>query len=266
MDNQSTTVGNGEIISLSQLPQRNLKPRTNGLNIIIDNGIPLGSLDDIMCYNQHIDAIEIGPASVFVTGDLMERVVRCKANNIIPFLSGIVLELFLIRNKLDDYIALCKDNDITTFQVTDGCITVPHAEKCGWIEKLSEFGTVYGRIGSQDAAYIIPPYKWIEQMKAEMEAGAKYVFAESREAGNAGIYRGSGEVREGLVQEILTVIPADKIIWMAPQKSQQLYFIELVGCNCNLANIPQSQLLQLEATRLGLHGSTFHLFLDKGSV
>lgn len=263
MNSQSITTEIGNMLPFSQLPQRSLKPRTSGLNIVIDNGTPLRSLENILCYNQHIDAVEIGPASVFIAGDLNDRIVRCKANNIIPFLSGIVFELFLVRKKLDDYIALCKENDIRTFQVSDGCMTIPHAEKCGYIEKLSQYGNVYSKVGSQDAAHIIPPYKWIELMKYEMEAGSQYVFAESREAGNVGIYRGSGEVREGLVQEVLTQIPAEKIVWGAPQSSQQIYFIELIGCNCNLSNIAQDQLLKLESARLGLHRDTFDLFLDK---
>src|SRR5438270_2768235 len=103
-------------------------------------------------------------------------------------------------------------------------------------------------------------------MSAELDAGAAYVIAESREAGNVGIYRGTGEVREGLVQEILTQIPQEKIIWEAPQKSQQLYFIELIGCNVNLGNIAPAEVLPLEAMRIGLRGDTFHLYLNKASA
>ncbi len=118
-------------------------------------------------------------------------------------------------------------------------------------------------VGSKDATHIIPPYKWIELMKAELEAGSSYVIAEAREAGNVGIYRGSGEVREGLVQEILTQIPGEKIVWEAPQKAQQLYFIELLGCNVNLGNIAPTEVISLEAMRIGLRGDTFNLYLNK---
>ena len=129
--------------------------------------------------------------------------------------------------------------------------------------KANQIGTVLSEVGSKDAEHIIPPYKWIELMRAELNAGATYVIAEAREAGNVGIYRGSGEVREGLVQEILTQIPAEKIIWEAPQKAQQLYFIELIGCNVNLGNIAPTEMIPLEAMRVGLRGDTFHLFLNK---
>jgi phosphosulfolactate synthase len=99
-------------------------------------------------------------------------------------------------------------------------------------------------------------------MRAELSAGASWVIAEAREAGNVGIYRGSGEVREGLVQEILTQIPGEKILWEAPQKAQQLYFIELLGANVNLGNIAPGEIIALEAMRIGLRGDTFSLFLN----
>ena len=118
-------------------------------------------------------------------------------------------------------------------------------------------------MGSKDATHIIPPYKWIELMRSELNAGSRYVIAEAREAGNVGIYRGSGEVREGLVQEILTQIPEQQIIWEATQKAQQVYFLELLGANVNLGNIAPTDLIPLEATRIGLRGDTFHLYLNK---
>ncbi|HEY2720401.1 MAG TPA: phosphosulfolactate synthase, partial [Chitinophagaceae bacterium] len=114
-----------------------------------------------------------------------------------------------------------------------------------------------------DAANIMPPYKWIQLMQAELNAGASYVIAEAREAGNVGLYRDNGEVRQGLVNEILTQISGEKILWEAPQKGQQLYFIELLGCNVNLGNIAPSEVLPLESMRIGLRGDTFSLYLDE---
>jgi phosphosulfolactate synthase len=179
------------------------------------------------------------------------------------YFGGTLFEAFLIRNQFDDFIAVCKDYGITHVEVSDGSISIPHSEKCGYIEKLTKHFTVLSEVGSKDAAHIIPPYKWIELMRAELAAGSTYVIAEAREAGNVGIYRGSGEVREGLVQEILTQIPAEKIIWEAPQKAQQLYFLELIGCNVNLGNISPHEIIPLEAMRIGLRGDTFDLYLDK---
>jgi len=148
-------------------------------------------------------------------------------------------------------------------EVSDGSVDIDHKEKCSLIARLTQYATVLSEVGSKDAEHVIPPYKWIEQMRAELKAGASYVIAEARESGNIGIYRGTGEVREGLVQEILTQIPSEKILWEAPLKSQQLYFIQLVGANANLGNISPQEVLALEAMRLGLRGDTFDLFLNK---
>jgi phosphosulfolactate synthase len=101
-------------------------------------------------------------------------------------------------------------------------------------------------------------------METELNAGAYKVIAEAREAGNVGIYRGSGEVREGLVQEILTKIKKEKIIWEAPQKAQQTWFIKLIGANVNLGNIAPNDVIPVETLRLGLRSDTFHHFLDGG--
>jgi phosphosulfolactate synthase len=161
---------------------------------------------------------------------------------------------------------MIKDFGLKHVEVSDGSVSIPHSEKCGYIEKLAKEVTVLSEVGSKDAAHIIPPYKWIELMRAELEAGSEYVIAEAREAGNVGIYRSSGEVREGLVQEILTQIPGEKIIWEAPQKAQQLYFIELLGANVNLGNIAPTEVIPLETMRLGLRGDTFHLFLDNAKA
>jgi phosphosulfolactate synthase len=100
-------------------------------------------------------------------------------------------------------------------------------------------------------------------MKAERAAGARYVIAEARENGTVGLYRDSGEVREGLVQEILTSIPAADIVWEAPKKDQQLFFIKLLGCNANLGNITPAEVIPLETMRIGLRGDTFHVFLEQ---
>lgn len=248
---------------LSGIPDRQTKPRSTALNIMYDYGIPLQELRSLFLYAEHIDALEIGYGPAFLIDDLKERVNLCKEHNIIPFLTGFVFEVFQVRNRVDDYIAMCTDIDLKTFQISDTCIRLPHTEKCGYIEKLSKHGTVYTRVGSQDAAHIIPPYKWIELMKAEIAAGASLVFAESRESGNVGIYRGSGEVREGLVHEMVENIPQEKIVWDAPQVMQQLYFIELLGGKCSCSRIKPELLLGFEAMRLGLNPRSFNLFFKQ---
>jgi phosphosulfolactate synthase len=249
---------------LSQIPDRYAKPRTAGITMVMDKGLSLEEARHFMPVARlHVDIVKLGFGTSYVTPDLRAKIELYLSNGIPVYFGGTLFEAFLIRNQFDDYVAICRDYGISHMEVSDGSITIPHAEKCGYIEKLTSYGTVLSEVGSKDAAHIIPPYKWIELMRAELAAGATYVIAEAREAGNVGIYRGSGEVREGLVQEILTQIPGDRILWEAPQKAQQLYFIELLGCNVNLGNIAHSEVIPLETMRLGLRGDTFHLFLQK---
>ena len=250
--------------NLTQIPERMVKPRQNGITMVMDKGLSIEEARNFMSISHpHTDIVKLGFGTSYVTPNLREKIEVYQKNNIPVYFGGTLFEAFLVRNQFEDYIAVCKDYGIEHVEVSDGSITIPHAEKCGYIEKLTKHFTVLSEVGSKDAAHIIPPYKWIELMRAELEAGASYVIAEAREAGNVGIYRGSGEVREGLVQEILTQIPEEKIIWEAPQKAQQLYFLELIGCNVNLGNIAPTEMIALEAMRIGLRGDTFHLYLDK---
>lgn len=250
--------------NLSQIPDRVKKPRSSGITMIMDKGLSVNEAQNFLSVaHPHVDIIKLGFGTSFVTLNLKEKLEVYQSYDIPVYFGGTLFEAFLIRNQFDDYLNVCKQYGIHYMEVSDGSITIPHSEKCGYIEKLMQYGTVLSEVGSKDAAHIIPPYKWIELMKAELSAGSTYVIAEAREAGTVGIYRGTGEVREGLVQEILTQIPGEKIIWEAPQKSQQLYFIELLGCNVNLGNIAPAEVIPLEAMRIGLRGDTFDLFLDK---
>jgi phosphosulfolactate synthase len=252
--------------NLTQIPDRHQSPRTAGLTMVMDKGLSVNEAQNFLSVSRpHVDIVKLGFGTSFVTPNLREKLEVYSSHDIPVYFGGTLFEAFLIRNQFDDYIQVCKDFGIRYMEVSDGSITIPHAEKCGYIEKLTKYGIVLSVVGSKDAEHIIPPYKWIELMRAELNAGASYVIAEAREAGNVGIYRGSGEVREGLVQEILTQIPEEKIIWEAPQKGQQLYFIELLGCNVNLGNIAPSEVLPLESMRIGLRGDTFSLFLNDKS-
>jgi phosphosulfolactate synthase len=250
--------------NLSQIPERHLKPREHGLTMVMDKGLSIQEVTNFLSVaHPHVDIVKLGFGTSFVTPNLKEKIEVYNSFDIPIYFGGTLFEAFLIRDQFDDYITVCKEFGVSYMEVSDGSINITHAEKCGYIEKLTKHGIVLSEVGSKDAAHIIPPYKWIELMRSELSAGSSYVIAEARESGNVGIYRGSGEVREGLVQEILTQIPEEKIIWEAPQKTQQLYFIELVGCNVNLGNIAPTEVLPLETMRIGLRGDTFHLFLNK---
>ena len=250
--------------NLTQIPERNPKPRVAGITMVMDKGLSVNEVNNFLSVaHPHVDIVKLGFGTSFVTPNLEEKLEAYRSYDIPVYFGGTLFEAFLIRNQFDDYLAVCKNFGIKYMEVSDGSVTIPHTEKCGYIEKMTKHGIVLSEVGSKDAAHIIPPYKWIELMRAELNAGASYVIAEAREGGTVGIYRGSGEVREGLVQEILTQIPGEQIIWEAPQKEQQLYFIELLGCNVNLGNIAPTEVLPLETMRLGLRGDTFHLFLNK---
>jgi len=230
----------------------------------MDKGLSLTEAENfISVASPHVDVVKLGFGTSAVTPNLRAKIELYQSHHIPVYFGGTLFEAFVIRNQFEDYLAMCKDYHIDLIEVSDGSIEIPHAEKCGYIEKIARVANVISEVGSKDAAHIIPPYKWIELMTAELSAGSLYVIAEAREAGNVGIYRGSGEVREGLVQEILTKIPAEKILWEAPQKAQQLYFLELIGCNVNLGNIAPNEVIPLEAMRIGLRGDTFHLYLNK---
>lgn len=249
---------------LNNLPTRTQKPRTNGITMVMDKGMGLEAVKDFLSVAApYIDFVKLGFGTAFVTQKLQEKIDIYQDAGVPVYFGGTLFEAFLIRGQFDDYIQMVKDHKLSYVEVSDGSIIIPHAEKCGYIEKLAKHVTVLSEVGSKDATNIMPPYKWIELMRAELNAGSQYVIAEAREAGNVGIYRDSGEVRQGLVQEILTQIPSEKIIWEAPQKAQQVYFLELLGANVNLGNLAPAEMLPLESMRYGLRGDTFHLFLGK---
>jgi phosphosulfolactate synthase len=231
--------------------------------MVMDKGLSIAETRNFLSVAApHVDIVKLGFGTSFVTPNLKEKIEVYREYNIPLYFGGTLFEAFLIRNQFEDYINVIRDFGITYMEVSDGSVIIPHAEKCGYIEKLARHGTVLSEVGSKDVTNIMPPYKWVELMRSELDAGASYVIAEARESGTVGIYRDSGEVRQGLVQEILTQIPAEKIIWEAPKKEQQYYFLQLVGCNVNLGNIAPAEVISLEAMRVGLRSETFQLFLE----
>jgi len=251
---------------LNQIPERTLKPRGYGLTMINDKGLSVAEARNLVSGAlPYVDLVKLAFGTSLVTADLGEKLKVYRDAGIPVFFGGLLFEAFVIRNQFDDFIDLLKEYAITYIEVSDGSIDIPHVEKCGYIEKLSKYGVVLSEVGSKDKdrEHITPPYQWIRLMQSELDAGAGYIIAEARETGTVGLYRNSGEVREGLVQEILTKVPAEKIIWETPQKDQQLYFLTLIGANANLGNINPSEVIALEAMRIGLRGDTFDLFLEK---
>lgn len=248
---------------LSQIPERTQKPRTYGLTMVMDKGLSISDTENFLSITDpHVDIVKLGFGTSYVTRNLKEKIKVYQEHDVAVYFGGTLFEAFLIRNQFEDYLNAVKEYGVTYMEVSDGSISIPHAEKCGYIEKLAEYGTVLSEVGSKDVTNIMPPYKWVELMRSELDAGSTYVIAEARESGTVGIYRDSGEVRQGLIQEILTQIPAEKIIWEAPKKEQQNYFLQLVGCNVNLGNVAPAEVIPLETMRVGLRAETFQLYLE----
>lgn len=251
---------------LKMIPDRTVKPREAGINMVMDKGLSTREAEDMLSASgDYIDLIKLGFGTAFVSKNIEEKIKLYQSNNTIVYMGGTMFEAFITRNQFDDYIKTINRLGLTHAEVSDGSIEIPHDVKLEYIQKLSKYVTVLSEVGSKDVEKIFPPYMWIELMQSELDAGAWKVIAEAREAGNVGVYRSSGEVREGLVQEILTKIPKDNIIWEAPQKAQQTYFIKLLGSNVNLGNIATNDIIPLETLRLGLRSDTFSFFLGKGA-
>jgi phosphosulfolactate synthase len=247
---------------LQYVPERTTQPRDAGLTMMMDKGLSVREIEDVLeVAAPYIDIVKLGWATSYVSPNLQAKLDAYKSAGIPVYFGGTLFEAFVIRKQFEDYMRLLDTYQLVHAEVSDGSIEIPHDEKCGYIDRLSKNVTVLSEVGSKDASKILAPYQWIELMKAELEAGAWKVIGEAREAGNVGLFRDSGEVRQGLVKEIIHSIPSEKIIWEAPQKSQQVWFIKLLGANVNLGNIAPNEMIPLETIRLGLRGDTFSHFL-----
>ncbi len=249
---------------LNQIPERTPKPRQAGLTMAMDKGLSVRQVEDFLSTSaDYTDIVKLGWATSFVTPKLNEKLAVYREANIPVYFGGTLFEAFVIRNQFEDYLRVLDKYKLQYVEVSDGSLEMEADVKCEYIKRLAKNFTVLSEVGSKDEAKIIPPYKWIKLMKMELEAGAWKVIGEAREGGNVGLFRASGEVRQGLVEEILTEVPSEKIMWEAPQKAQQVWFVKLLGANVNVGNIAPNEVISLETIRLGLRGDTFDFFLDK---
>ncbi|MGF7079474.1 phosphosulfolactate synthase [Mucilaginibacter sp. UYCu711] len=248
--------------TINNLPERTLKPRDSGITMVMDKGLSLRQVEDFLeVSGTYTDIVKLGWATSYVTPNLDKKIAMYQEAGIPVYFGGTLFEAMIVRGQFDDYCRILDKYKLEHAEVSDGSITIEHEEKCEYIRKLVKQVTVISEVGSKDVQKIFAPYKWIQLMKAEIEAGSWKVIAEARESGNVGIYRDSGEVRQGLVDEILTQIPEQSIIWEAPQKAQQVWFIKLIGANVSLGNIAPADTIPLETLRLGIRSDTFDHFL-----
>lgn len=250
--------------AIPQLPERPPKPRTHGLTMVMDKGLSLRQAEDLLSVAAHtFDFIKLGWSTAYVANGLKEKLALYRQHGIHVFFGGTLGEAFIARGAFEDYLRLLDAFEMTHVEISDGSLEMPRKEKLGYIKTLSKDRFVLSEVGSKDATKVLSANEWTNSIKAELEAGSSIVITESRESGNVGVFRATGEVRSGLIDRILQEVPPEKLLFEAPQKAQQVWFIKLLGPNVNLGNIATGEVIGLETLRLGLRGDTFHTFLSK---
>lgn len=235
--------------------------------MVMDKGLSTRQAEDLIdTSGELVDIVKLGFGTSLVSPNVKEKVKLYKKAGFKVYFGGTLFEAFLVRGMFDEYCRLLDKYKVDCAEVSDGSITIAHELKCEYISLLSKNFTVLSEVGSKEAGIIIHPKKWIEMMETELQAGSWKVIAEARESGNVGIYRPSGKAHVALVNKILNKIPGENILWEAPQKSQQVWFIKLLGANVNLGNIAPEEVIPLETLRLGVRGDTFFQFLKEDST
>lgn len=244
------------------IPERSTKPRQKGVTMMMDKGLSLTEATNFIEASGHLtDIVKFGFGTAYVTNDLQKKIDLYKEANIQPYFGGTLFEAFYARNKFEDYLRLLDKFKLELAEISDGSIIINHDEKCELINRIAKDRTVMSEVGSKDAGILISPAKWIKMMSTELEAGSWKVIAEGREAGNVGVFRPNGTAHTLLINRIIAKIAPERILWEAPQKNQQVWFIKLFGAEVNLGNIGHNDMIPLECLRLGLRGDTFFEFL-----
>jgi phosphosulfolactate synthase len=240
-----------------ELPQRSLKPRELGLTHVLDRGMSLADVDSLVeVAGGCVDIVKLGWGTAVATGNLAPKLERLREHGIPVVLGGTLTELAIRQGRVEGLVAWLRELGLQHVEVSDGTIALDPADKCELIRSLAKEFTVLSEVGSKDDQQIMAPYVWVERITAELEAGAWKVIAEARETGTAGIYRADGEVRMGLIDEIAHAVDPRRMIFEAPQKDQQVWFVQRFGPEVNLGNIAPDDVLSLETLRLGLRSDT----------
>jgi phosphosulfolactate synthase len=245
-------------VDFLELPSRSAKPRQQGITHVIDRGLSIAEIDGLIeVAGESVDLVKLGWGTAVATGNLERKLDRYREHGVPVVLGGSLTELAIAQDQLDRLVAWVRELGLKHFEISDGTIALEHDRKLELIARLADEFTVLSEVGSKDdTGAITPPYLWVEQMRQELDAGAWKVIAEGRESGTAGIFRPSGEVREGLIDEIVHEIDPGSILFDAPRKDQQVWFVRRFGPEVNLSNIPAGEVLALETLRLGLRSDT----------
>ena len=242
------------------LPRRDKKPRIYGITSIHDIGIPIGELKNILeDYSTYLDIAKIGVGSAYITPNLHEKISIYKDYNVEVYFGGTLFEKAYSQNKLEEYFDYLKEMNISLIEISCGTVDLTINERLKIIKKAIKTGLqVVAEVGSKDAETIMAPSLWISEMKILINAGCKFIITEGRDSASAGLFRTNGEVRTGLLSDILSNIDSKRIIFEAPTSSSQMFFINTVGANVNLGNVSPRDLLILESQRQSLRCETFN--------
>ena len=247
---------------LNNIPKRSAKPRSNGLTMIMDKGLSLNEAENMIVLKSELtDIVKLGFGTSLLTRNIDKKISLYREAGIDVYTGGTLFEAFIVRNQLDDFYRLMDKLKLEMVEVSDGCIQMEHEKKCELIHKLSKDFKVISEIGSKDESLTIEDDKWVSHMKKELEAGSWKVIAEAREGGNVGMFETDGEIKEQLIKKITKEIDESNILWEAPLKKQQVWFINELGANVNLGNISPNSIISLECLRLGLRGDTFDNYI-----
>jgi len=247
-----------------RLPSRATKPRSTGLTMVIDGGIPLRMFADIISSTPElIDFVKFGWGTAVVTGGLQQKIDVLREHGIGFYLGGTLFEKYVMQERFDDYKRFCVELGCEHVEVSNGTVTMSNAEKASYIRKLTGDFTVVSEVGFKDPdrSEQLPPSKWIEYINEDLAAGAKMVTLEARESGKSGICRPDGALRFGLIEDVLSAgVGQDQLLFEAPTTTLQTYFITRLGTDVNLGNVPASAVIGLETLRLGLRADTLTHF------
>jgi phosphosulfolactate synthase len=233
------------------------KPRTEGLTHVIDKGLSLPEIEGLFdTAGDFVDIVKLGWGTSYVTRNLEKKIALYRSFETPIVCGGTLFEAVVVRDKLDEYRQWLEHNRISHVEVSDGTIDLPHERKLELIAELAKDFVVISEVGSKDAEVVYAPYQWVDWMRDELSAGAWKVITEGRESGTAGIFRPTGEMRTGLIDEIVHEIDVGDIIFEAPNTPSQAWFVRTFGPNVNLGNIPPEEVIPLETLRLGLRADT----------
>lgn len=246
---------------LNHLPARTAKPRNKGITLALDKGYSIRQAEDFCeSASNYTDIVKLGWGTSYVTQNLEEKIDVYNRNDIPVYFGGTLFEAYVLRDQLDAYVELLNRYGLQYVEVSNGTILLSEKRKLDIIEQLSKKFTVLSEVGSKNPNDIIPPYKWVKMIRNERKAGAWKVICEARESGTVGVFRPNGEIRSGLIDEIADQVPVEDLLFEAPQKEQQVWFIRKFGSNVNLGNINPSEVISVETLRLGLRSDTLFDF------